>query len=113
MSNILELFCLGFVSSRIVFMILYALGNPQNCDCDMEYKPFGTTKSILHPYGEWLAKMYCEALKDGGVYWYLKPIGLCPYCFGFWVNLTVCIFYGLQWHEALLTCAVGHYFLRG
>lgn len=42
----------------------------------------------------------------------LKPLGLCIYCYSFWVNIIVFFVFGIPLIEALIFSGVNYYLVR-
>jgi len=62
---------------------------------------------ILHKYRQWLERKKFEW--QNGEFW-TKPLGLCSFCFSFWVSLLFALFLGLYPIQILLFCAMVMYF---
>jgi hypothetical protein len=62
---------------------------------------------ILSKYRQWLERKKFEW--NNGEFW-TKPLGLCSFCFSFWVSLLFALFLGLCPIQILLFCAMVMYF---
>jgi hypothetical protein len=101
----IELIFIGIIAALFSKMLLFGLGDPHECDC-LDGKPIVNSGALFGFYGLWIAQRYCQ--NNSKLFW-IKPLGLCKYCFSFWVALGVAYAFNVEMEYSPFVAAVSHF----